>query len=60
MDSGSGFSLVLAILGSLVGLCLIFWSIRLLWEIMRSSVALAILIPLFALTVSSIAPLSAP
>lgn len=60
MEPGSGFSLVLAILGGLIGLSLAFWAVRLLWEIVRSPVALAIMIALFALTVSLIAPLGAP
>lgn len=59
MEPNSILSLVLAILGCIIGLSLIYWSIRLLWEIMRSPVALAILIALFALTVSLIAPLNA-
>lgn len=60
MEPDSGFSLVLVILVGLIGLSLIFWAARLLWEIVRSPVALAILIALLALTVSLIAPLSAP
>ena len=60
MDTSSGFSLVLAVLAGLIGLSLIFWAVRLVWEIVRSPVALAILIALLALTVSLIVPLSAP
>lgn len=60
MDTSSGFSLVLAVLAGLIGLSLIFWAVRLVWEIVRSPVALAILIALLALTVSLIEPLSAP
>lgn len=60
MDTSSGFSLVLAVLTGLIGLSLIFWAVRLVWEIVRSPVALAILIALLALTVSLIEPLSAP
>jgi hypothetical protein len=60
MDTSSGFSLVLAVLTGLIGLSLIFWAARLVWEIVRSPVALAILIALLALTVSLIEPLSAP
>jgi hypothetical protein len=52
MEPDTGFAIVLGILGGLIGLSVFFWAFRLIWEIIRSPVALGILISLFALTVS--------
>jgi hypothetical protein len=52
MEADSGLSVIMIILGGMIGLSLLFWALRLLWEIVRSPVALAILIALLALAVS--------
>jgi hypothetical protein len=43
---------IITILGALIFLSLLFWALRLIWEVMRSPVAFAILVALLALTVS--------
>jgi uncharacterized membrane protein YwzB len=43
---------IIIILCGLIFLSLLFWALRLIWEVMRSPVAFAILVALLALTVS--------
>jgi uncharacterized membrane protein len=52
MEAHSGITIIVALLCSLIGLSLLFWSLRLIWQVIRSPVALAMMIGLLALTIS--------
>jgi hypothetical protein len=52
MEADGGLSILIVIIGGLIGLSVLFWTLRLLWTIVRSPVALAILLALLALAVS--------
>ena len=55
MEPNSGATIIIVFLGGLIALSVLFWVLRLLWEIIRSPTAMAILIALLALTISLMA-----
>jgi hypothetical protein len=55
MEPNSGVTIIIVFLGGLIALSVLFWVLRLLWEIIRSPTAMAILIALLALTISLMA-----
>jgi hypothetical protein len=55
MEPNSGVTIIIVFLGGLIALSVLFWVLRLLWEIIRSPTAMAILIALLALTISMMA-----
>ena len=55
MEPNSGATIIIVFLGGLIALSVVFWVLRLLWEIIRSPTAMAILIALLALTFSMMA-----
>jgi hypothetical protein len=55
MEPNSGATIIIVFLGGLIALSVLFWVLRLLWEIIRSPTAMAILIALLALTFSMMA-----
>jgi hypothetical protein len=55
MEPNSGVTIIIVFLGGLIALSVLFWVLRLLWEIIRSPTAMAILIALLALTFSLMA-----
>jgi uncharacterized membrane protein len=52
MEAHSGIAIIVILLCSLIGLSLLFWSLRLIWQVIRSPLALAMMIGLLALTIS--------
>ena len=52
MEAHSGIAIIVTILCSLIGLSLLFWALRLIWQLIRSPVAAAMMIGLLALTIS--------
>jgi len=55
MEANSVATILAMILVGLIGLSLLFWLGRLIWEIVTSSTALAILIALLALLIGLVA-----
>ena len=55
MEPNSGATIIIVFLGGLIALSVLFWVLRLLWEIIRSPTAMAILLALLALTFSMMA-----
>ncbi len=55
MEPNSGATIIIVFLGGLIALSVLFWVLRLMWEIIRSPTAMAILIALLALTFSMMA-----
>lgn len=52
MEADGGVSVLIVLLGGLIGLSVLFWTLRLIWGIVQSPVALAILLALLALVIS--------
>lgn len=52
MEADGGVSALIIVLSSLIGLSVLFWALRLVWAIVQSPVALAILLALLALVIS--------
>lgn len=52
MEADGGVSVLIIVLGGLIGLSVLFWALRLVWAIIQSPVALAILLALLALVLS--------
>jgi hypothetical protein len=44
MEADGGVSVLIILLGGLIGLSILFWALRLVWVIVQSPVALAILL----------------
>lgn len=52
MEADGGVSVLIILLGGLIGLSILFWALRLVWVIVQSPVALAILLALLAIVLS--------
>lgn len=52
MEADGGVSALIILLGGLIGLSILFWALRLVWVIVQSPVALAILLALLAIVLS--------
>ena len=52
MEPYGGASVLIILLGGLIGLSILFWALRLVWVIVQSPVALAMLLALLAIVLS--------
>jgi hypothetical protein len=52
MEADGGVSVLIILLGGLIGLSILFWALRLVWVIVQSPVALTILLALLAIVLS--------
>lgn len=52
MEADGSVSVLIILLGGLIGLSILFWALRLVWVIVQSPVALAILLALLAIVLS--------
>lgn len=60
MEADGGVAALIILLGGLIGLSIMFWALRLVWVIVQSPVALAILLALLATVLSLTALQAAP